>query len=98
MYANEGISIDTIFFGGGTPSLLTPCEFSRIVDKIRETFVILPNTEFTIEANPKTLTEEKLKCFMSFGVNRLSIGLQSIHENEQKTLGRIHNDDDFFAT
>ena len=98
MYADEGISIDTIFFGGGTPSLLTVGEFSQIVDKIRETFVILPNTEFTIEANPKTLTEEKLKCFMSFGVNRLSIGLQSIHENEQKSLGRIHSYNDFLAT
>ena len=98
MYADEDISIDTIFFGGGTPSLLTAGEFSLIVNKIRETFDILPNTEFTIEANPKTLTEEKLKCFMSFGVNRLSIGLQSIRENEQKTLGRIHNYDDFLAT
>ena len=98
LFANKGISIDTIFFGGGTPSLLTVGEFSKIVDKIRETFVILPNTEFTIEANPKTLTEEKLTAFMSLGVNRLSIGLQSIHENEQKILGRIHNYDDFLST
>ena len=98
LYADRGISIDTIFFGGGTPSLLTPCEFKRIVDRINDTFVVLPNTEFTIEANPKTLTEEKLRAFMSLGVNRLSIGLQSIHENEQKTLGRIHNYDDFLST
>lgn len=98
MYAEKGISIDTIFFGGGTPSLLSTDEFRRIFDKINETFVVLPNTEFTIEANPKTLTEKKLKSFMSLGVNRLSIGLQSIHENEQKILGRIHNYDDFLST
>lgn len=97
LYADKGISIDTIFFGGGTPSLLTASEFSRIVDKIKETFVVLPNAEFTIEANPKTLNEEKLKAFMTSGVNRLSIGLQSIHDNEQKKLGRIHNYDDFLS-
>ena len=97
LYADKGISIDTIFFGGGTPSLLTTSEFSRIVDKIKETFVVLLNAEFTIEANPKTLNEEKLKAFMTSGVNRLSIGLQSIHDNEQKKLGRIHNYDDFLS-
>ena len=98
LYSDKDISIDTIFFGGGTPSLLTACEFKRIVDRINETFVVLPNAEFTIEANPKTLTEEKLKGFMSLGVNRLSVGLQSIHETEQKILGRIHNYDNFLST
>ena len=65
---------------------------------IRETFVISTSTEFTVEANPKTLNKEKLDAFIKCGVNRLSIGLQSIHENEMKTLGRIHNFDDFLVS
>ena len=84
LYADKNIVIDTIFFGGGTPSLLTPLEFSRIVEKINESFIVLPDVEFTLEANPRTLTEEKLKDFMSLGVNRLSIGLQSVHETSRQ--------------
>ena len=84
------IKIDTIFFGGGTPSLLTPCEFSDIVDAIFSAFEVSKNVEFTIEANPKTLDEQKLLTFVKRGVNRLSIGVQSAHENELRYLGRIH--------
>lgn len=91
----DKIDINTIFFGGGTPSLLEPEEFFGLTDAIAESFNILPNCEFTLEANPKTLTREKLLAFKSRGVNRISIGLQSIHENEQKILGRIHNFEDF---
>ncbi|MBR3876236.1 MAG: radical SAM family heme chaperone HemW [Clostridia bacterium] len=94
-YKDRNIAIDTIFFGGGTPSLLTPEEFERIWGVIKESFVILPGAEFTVEANPKTLDGEKLSVYKSCGVNRLSIGLQSIHENELKILGRIHNFDEF---
>ncbi len=91
----EEYHVVSIFFGGGTPSLLSPEEFSKITKTLHETFSIPENIEFTVEANPKTLTEEKVKNFVSCGVNRLSIGLQSIHENEMKILGRIHNFDDF---
>ena len=94
-YSDREIEVDSIFFGGGTPSLLTNEEFDRIVSTIRKTFVVLPHTEFTVEANPGTLDEEKIVSFVSLGVNRLSIGLQSIHDNEEKKLGRIHNYDDF---
>lgn len=94
-YKNQGVCLDTIFFGGGTPSLLSPAEFSKITDSIRRAFNVLPNTEFTLEANPATLTRESLCSYISEGVNRLSIGLQSIHENELKKLGRIHNFDEF---
>ena len=87
--------IDTVFFGGGTPSLLEPSEIQRIFSAIRESFEILPEAEITLEANPGTLTEEKLRAYKNLGVNRISIGLQSIHENEQKKLGRIHNYSDF---
>lgn len=87
--------VDTIFFGGGTPSLLEPREFNAICDAIWETFHVTLDAEFSIEANPKTLTEEKLSCFVARGVDRISMGLQSIHENELKILGRIHNFEDF---
>ena len=92
---DERISVDTVFFGGGTPSLLTPTELARIFSAIGGSFDILPDAEITLEANPKTFTPEKIRDYAALGVNRLSIGLQSIHENELKKLGRIHNLDDF---
>ena len=94
-YRERRIHINSIFFGGGTPSLLTPTEMERVVLAIKDSFLVAPDSEFTVEANPKTLSEEKLRKFVSLGVNRLSIGLQSIHENELKILGRIHNYEDF---
>jgi oxygen-independent coproporphyrinogen-3 oxidase len=97
LYKCKNIAVDSIFFGGGTPSLLTEEEFYRIVQKINECFAVTDDVEFTLEANPKTLTEEKLSYFVNCGLNRLSIGLQSIHDNEQKMLGRIHNYDDFIS-
>lgn len=97
-YKGEKPSLNSIFFGGGTPSLLTPDEFDRICEEIRNSFNILPDCEFTVEANPKTLDTEKLTSFRKNGVNRLSIGLQSIHENELKILGRIHSYEDFLVS
>lgn len=92
----EKLAVDTIFFGGGTPSLLAPDEFFKICDAIEETFDIVEDAEFTIEANPKTVSPEKLSAYVSRGVNRISLGVQSIHDNELKILGRIHNCEDFF--
>ena len=91
-YGREGaIAVDTLFFGGGTPSLLEPSEIGRIMIAVRKAFDLLPDAEITLEANPGTLSAEKLRAYRSLGVNRLSIGLQSIHENELKILGRIHD-------
>ena len=89
------ITINTVFFGGGTPSLLSAEEFSALAREIQDSFDLSSLAEFTVEANPKTLTLEKLLNFKRHGVNRLSIGLQSIHEHELKKLGRIHNLCDF---
>ncbi len=89
------IKLNTLFFGGGTPSLLTPEEFFCICNSIYETFDVSANCEFTLEVNPKTLTAEKLSAFTACGVNRISIGMQTIHDNEYKILGRIHNFEDF---
>lgn len=89
------IPVETIFFGGGTPSYLEADEFLLIYQAIAESFDLSHLSEFTVESNPKTLTEEKLKAYTSVGVNRVSIGLQTIHENERKILGRIHDSNDF---
>ena len=94
-YAGRNIRLDSIFIGGGTPSLLTPDEMRRIVAEVKKSFVIDADCEFTAEANPGTLDREKLLALVECGVNRLSMGLQSIHENELKILGRIHSFDDF---
>ncbi len=97
-YADRHLALDTVFFGGGTPSLLTPHELRRITDAINSTFAVSADAEITAEANPKTLTEERLRAFLDCGFNRFSIGLQSVHENELKKLGRIHNYRDFYET
>ena len=89
------IRVDTIFFGGGTPSLLDGEQLFKLTEAIRECFDISSLREFTVEVNPKTVTREKLLSYKSAGVDRLSIGLQSIHENELKILGRVHNYSDF---
>ncbi len=86
---------DTLYFGGGTPSLLPPPELERLVAGLFDSFNFAKDTEFTVEVNPGTLTERWMKTAARLGVNRVSIGLQSIHENELKFLGRIHTFDDF---
>ena len=89
------IRVDSVFFGGGTPSLLSPLQIAKINSAIRRAFDISADAEITAEINPGTVTREKLSAFFTAGVNRLSIGFQSMHENEQKMLGRIHNLADF---
>ncbi len=86
-----GRELQTIFFGGGTPSLLTPDELERILQKLQEHFRISNDCEFTLECNPGTVTLEKLRGYKSLGVNRLSFGVQSFDAEELKFLGRIHD-------
>jgi oxygen-independent coproporphyrinogen-3 oxidase len=88
-----GRPLHTIFFGGGTPSLLTPQELERIIRKLDRHFQIAGDCEFTMECNPGTVTLEKLKGYKSLGVNRLSFGVQSFDAEELKFLGRIHDSD-----
>ena len=83
--------IDTVFLGGGTPSLVEPKEFEKLADTIKGSLKITQDAEFSIEANPGTLTKEKLNCYIKNGVNRISIGLQSTSDTELKALGRIHD-------
>lgn len=90
--------MDTIFMGGGTPSLLSINNISQIVKCLYENFSIAKEVEFSLECNPGTVTKEKLQGYHQLGVNRLSIGMQSTIAEELKNLGRIHTYSDFVNT
>ncbi len=86
---------DTVYFGGGTPTLLSSEQFSKILDTVNDCFGIDDGAEITAEANPKTADIKKLTEMRSLGINRLSIGMQSVNDNELRALGRIHGFEDF---
>ena len=82
---------DTIFFGGGTPSLLEPDEIGRVIEACRRAFALTTDAEITLEANPESVTTERLAAFRSAGVNRLSFGVQSFRDEELGRLSRLHS-------
>jgi oxygen-independent coproporphyrinogen III oxidase len=84
-------SVETIYFGGGTPSMLSLQQISDILMKIHELFIVQPKAEITLEANPDDLSLEFLSDLKSIGVNRLSIGIQSFANSDLQKLGRRHN-------
>ena len=88
-------TVDTIFFGGGTPSLLPTENFNEIMETIYDVFEVSQTAEITIEANPGTLDSKKLAAYREIGVNRLSLGLQSADDGELSLLSRIHTRDEF---
>ena len=90
--------VDTIFFGGGTPSVLSVRQSSKIMNTIRREFCILQEAEISMELNPGTVNREKLETYQKLGINRLSIGLQSADNEELKVLGRIHTWEVFLQT
>jgi oxygen-independent coproporphyrinogen III oxidase len=89
--SNPEISYETIFFGGGTPSLLASRELGGIMQQLSGHFSISPNAEITVETNPGTVNRQKLQEFRSLGINRLSIGVQSFHDDDLQFLTRIHS-------
>jgi oxygen-independent coproporphyrinogen III oxidase len=89
----SGSEADTIFFGGGTPSLLEPDEIGRIIDACRSAFALARDAEITLEANPETVTAQRLDGFRAAGVNRLSYGVQSFRDAELRRLSRLHSAD-----
>lgn len=91
----RGLLADTIFFGGGTPSLLDASQTEEILSAIRKRFKISDNPEITIEANPDTLTAEKLRSYIKMGINRISIGAQSLDDEILGYIGRTHSAADF---
>jgi oxygen-independent coproporphyrinogen-3 oxidase len=87
-------SVETIYFGGGTPSLLTAQQLEKILRTLHQKVSVAPNIEFTLEMNPATVTLEKLLDFKSLGVNRASFGVQTFDDRALKLLARGHNADD----
>jgi len=83
-------TVDTIYFGGGTPSLLRPEQIEDVLNSLASVFSPVDNTEITVEANPGTLSFDLLRGYRKIGINRLSIGVQSFNNEELKFLGRIH--------
>ena len=82
---------DTIYFGGGTPSLLQPDEIAALIESCRQTFSLSANAEVTLEANPESVSETTLKAFRQAGVNRVSFGVQSFRDAELARLSRLHS-------
>lgn len=89
--AEPATAADSIYFGGGTPSLLTGAEIGRLIGALRESFAIQDGAEVTLEANPETVTADSLREFQKAGVNRVSFGVQSFRDEELKRLGRLHS-------
>ena len=89
--SSDPVSADSIFFGGGTPSLLTPGEIGGIINAVRSTFDLASEAEITLEANPETVDRARLEGFRAAGINRLSYGVQSFRDDELKRLGRLHS-------
>ena len=82
--------VDTIFIGGGTPSLMAPAQSVRVMKAIRSFYQVLPDAEISMEVNPGTVDPVKLRGFKAAGIGRLSIGVQSFDDSELRLLGRIH--------
>lgn len=100
----KGYVVDSVFLGGGTPSLIDEGLMGEVVHALRENFNVAGDLsegagglEFSIEANPKTLTERKLKAYKAMGINRLSMGVQSLNDDLLRFMGRIHTKADFMA-
>lgn len=89
--AAEDVAVDTIYFGGGTPSLLDPLEVRLVIDACRDAFAVDAGAEVTLETNPETVDERALAAFRAAGVNRLSFGVQSFRDEELARLGRRHD-------
>lgn len=86
----ENKKLSTIYFGGGTPSLLTSSELDKIISTIKEYFEIIPGAEITLEANPDDLIPEKIRELKEAGINRLSIGIQSFFDEDLQKMNRLH--------
>ena len=89
--AADGAPADTVYFGGGTPSLLEPADVAALIDACRQSFALARSAEVTLEANPETVSPERLDGFRAAGINRLSYGVQSFRDEELARLSRLHS-------
>ncbi len=90
----EGYLVDTVFVGGGTPSLLDAADMAKILDTVRDTFGLEQGAEISAEGNPNSLTDDLLAAWRDAGINRVSIGAQSLDDDVLAILGRVHRSDD----
>jgi oxygen-independent coproporphyrinogen III oxidase len=95
---SESKELISIFFGGGTPSLMEPEYISHIIETVKSNFSVKKDVEITLETNPGTVSLEKMKSFRAVGLNRISIGIQSFDNNDLKFLTRIHNSEEAIRT
>jgi oxygen-independent coproporphyrinogen-3 oxidase len=91
--AEPSTPIDTVYFGGGTPSLLSAADVTRVIEACRHGFTLVGDHEITLEANPETISHGLLEGYRAAGVNRLSFGVQSFNDRELRRLGRLHSAD-----
>jgi oxygen-independent coproporphyrinogen-3 oxidase len=91
--AGLGEPVDTVYFGGGTPSLLEPADVGRLIEACRQVFAVASDAEVTLETNPETSNVQRMEAFRAAGVNRVSFGVQSFRDSELKRLGRLHSAD-----
>lgn len=94
----EKYNVDTVYFGGGTPSSVDAEYICRVLQSAYEHFNIDSNAEITVEVNPASVTKEKLMSYKKYGINRISMGAQSFNDDELKTLGRLHGARDIYDT
>lgn len=87
----KGEKIDTIFIGGGTPSILTPKQIEEVTKMCFDVFDVASDCEFTTEVNPGTIDDDKINAMINGGINRISVGVQSFNDDELKKIGRIHD-------
>ena len=90
MEGAEAAPADTLYFGGGTPSLLAPGRLSRVVEAARRRFALAPGAEVTVEANPRDLDEDGYRALRALGAGRLSLGVQSLDDSVLRDMGRLH--------
>src|SRR5699024_10966498 len=90
--------VTTVFFGGGTPSVPEAERLAEVLELLKDRFQFDQDAEITLEANPGTLSEEKLRVYREAGFNRLSLGCQSVHSEELEQLGRIHTYEEFLES
>src|SRR5215213_5126716 len=95
---HNGAKVDTVYFGGGTPSLLAPAQLDHILTTLSQQFEIDPASEITLEINPGSVTPEKLEAFRGLGINRASFGAQTFDDRELAKLGRSHSAADALKT
>ena len=86
-----GVTLDTVFFGGGTPSFIEPALLAGVLDEVRSAFVIAAGAEVTLEANPSSTSRERAETWLGAGFNRVSVGVQSLEADTLRFLGRVHD-------